>query len=104
MQWRSQTIRTHLASQGVQTHPSGLHTWLPLQTKDDGHCVASGMAERLRSLGVAAVSGSTFSTDRNPPEGPRLCLDGGPTRNDCGRALRAVVDALKRCQADNSTD
>lgn len=102
-QWRSQIIRTHLATHGVRTQPNGFHAWLPLQTRDDGHCIASDMAEKLRSLGVAAVAGSTFCTDRNPPEGLRLCLGGSLTRDDCGRALQAVVDALAHGQAGTST-
>jgi DNA-binding transcriptional MocR family regulator len=102
-QWRSQTIRARLASHGVRTQPNGFHAWLPLQAREDGHCVASDMADQLRSLGVAAVAGSTFSTDRNPPEGLRICMGGSLTRDDCGRALQAVVDALEHCQAGNTT-
>lgn len=103
-QWRSRTIRTHLAKHGVRTHPSGFHAWLPLQARDDGHCVATDLADHLRSLGVAAVAASTFSTDRNPPEGLRLCLGGSLTRDDCGRALQAVVDALERCRSGVDAD
>ncbi|WP_066259158.1 PLP-dependent aminotransferase family protein [Hydrogenophaga flava] len=101
-QWRSQTIRTRLANHGVRTQPNGFHAWLPLLAREDGHCIASEMADKLRSLGVAAVAGSTFCTDRNPPEGLRLCLGGSLTRDDCGRALQAVVDALAHCQAGDS--
>ncbi len=98
-QWRSQMIRTRLASHGVRVHPAGFHAWLPLRAQADAHCMASDMAIQLRSLGVAAVAGSTFSTDRNPPEGLRLCLGGSLTRDDCGRALQAVADALEPCEA-----
>ena len=93
--WRSDQIRQRLMPFDVRTQPNGFHAWLPLPLPEDGASLASDMANQLRSLGVAAVAGSTFSTDRNPPEGLRICLGGSLTRNDCGRALQAVVDALE---------
>ena len=95
--WRSDQIRARLTPYGVRTQTNGFHAWLPLPVPEDGACMASDMASELRSLGVAAVAGSTFSTDRNPPEGLRICLGGALTRDDCGRALQAVVDSLENC-------
>ena len=74
--WRSDQIRARLTPYGVRTQTNGFHAWLPLPVPEDGACMASDMASELRSLGVAAVAGSTFSTDRNPPEGLRICLGG----------------------------
>lgn len=91
--WRSALMRERLGPWGVRTQPQGFHAWLPL-AEVDGTSRASSMAAELRELGVAAVAASAFSTDRQPPEGLRLCLGGGLTRDDCGRALQAVVDAL----------
>ncbi len=92
--WRSELTRTRLADHGVRTQPNGFHAWLPLPQGDDGHSHAAEAARQLREIGVAAVAGSAFSTDREPPEGLRLCLGGALTREDCGRALQAVRDAL----------
>lgn len=92
--WRSTLIRNMLGGLGVRTQPHGFHGWLPLPEPDDGGSAAAELAARLRLLGVAAVAGSAFSTDREPPEGLRLCLGGGLTRDDCGRALQAVLNAL----------
>lgn len=94
--WRSTLAREHLGSLGVRTQANGFHAWLPLRPRDDGRSVAADMAHGLRELGIAAVAGSAFSTDRQPPEGLRLCLGGPLTREDCGRALQAVVDAMAR--------
>ncbi|PXW97450.1 GntR family transcriptional regulator [Sphaerotilus hippei] len=101
--WRSTLMRERLGRHGVRTQPNGFHAWLPLAVPDDGRCVASDMAGALRTLGVAAVAGSAFSTDRQPPEGLRLCLGGALTRNDCGRALQAVEDAIERCRTGPSS-
>ena len=91
--WRSSLLRERLGPWGVRTHPQGFHAWLPLSSGGtDG--AASALALRLREIGVAAVAGSAFSTDRQPPEGLRLCLGGDLTRDDCGRALQAVADAV----------
>jgi DNA-binding transcriptional MocR family regulator len=93
--WRSWLIRDRLGTCGVRTQPNGFHAWLPLAANaDDGRYLAIETAARLRDLGVAAVAGSVFSTDQQPPEGLRLCLGGDLTRDDCGRALQAVVDAV----------
>ncbi len=96
--WRSALLRERLGPLGVRTHAQGFHAWLPMPA-----CVPAGaaseIAAELRTLGVAAVAGSAFSTDRQPPEGLRLCLGGGLTRDDCGRALQAVQQALDQaCQ------
>lgn len=99
-QWRSEIIRTYLANYEVRVHPCGFHAWLPLQTQTTRHSSASEIASRLRSLGVAAVAGSAFSTDRDPPEGLRLCLGGSLTRDDCSRALLAVREALESFDED----
>ncbi len=92
--WRSALIRERLGASGVRTQPHGFHAWLPLSESEGGSGAASDLAERLQALGVAAVAGSAFSTDREPPEGLRLCLGGALTRDDCGRALQAVADAM----------
>lgn len=92
--WRSQLIQLHLGPYGVRTQPHGFHAWLPLPVRDDGRSVASELAEKLRRLGVAAVASSAFSTDREPPESLRLCMGGALTREDCVRALLAVVQSL----------
>jgi DNA-binding transcriptional MocR family regulator len=92
--WRSQLARERLAPWGVRTQTHGFHAWLPLPPREDGRSAAGETAEALRSLGVAAVAASAFSTDRQPPEALRLCLGGALTREDCGRALQAVVEAI----------
>lgn len=93
--WRSALMRERLGALGVRTQPNGFHAWLPLAPAEDGRCVAAGLAASLQSLGVAAVAASAFSTDRQPPEGLRLCLGGALTRDDCGRALQAVAEAVQ---------
>jgi DNA-binding transcriptional MocR family regulator len=97
-EWRSAFARSQLEGLGARTHAQGFHVWLPLQDRDDGRCPSADLAAALRPLGVAAVASQAFSTDRVPPEGIRLCLGGALTRDDCGRALQAVVDALARCR------
>lgn len=94
--WRSALMRERLGAHGLCTQPHGFHAWLPLEPANDGRCRAADMAGALRALGVAAVAGSAFSTDRQPPEGLRLCLGGDLTRDDCGRALQAVADAIEQ--------
>jgi DNA-binding transcriptional MocR family regulator len=96
--WRSALMREQLGGRGVRAHPNGFHAWLPLAQADDGRCVAGEIAASLQALGVAAVAASAFSTDRQPPEALRLCLGGALTRNDCGRALLAVGQALQDCR------
>lgn len=93
--WRSALIREHLGGRGVRTQPNGFHAWLPLAAADDGRSVSGELAARLRALGVAVVAGSAFCTDRQPPEGLRLCLGGSLTRDDCSRALQAVSAAVE---------
>ncbi len=92
--WRSTQAREVLGDLGVRTHPQGFHVWLPLQ--DQGAAAREGaeIAFALQGLGVAAVASQAFSTDRMPPEALRLCLGGALTREDCGRALRAVRQAV----------
>lgn len=97
--WRSTLIRERLGPLGVRTHPHGFHAWLPLPVPEDGRALAHDLAVDLQALGVAAVAGSAFSTDRQPPEGLRLCLGGGLTRDDCGRALQAVAEAVNASTA-----
>jgi len=92
--WRSGLLRERLAGHGVRTHAQGFHAWLPLPEEADGSSRASVLAARLRLLGVAAVAGNAFCTDRQPPEGLRLCLGGSLTREDCGRAINAVIEAI----------
>jgi DNA-binding transcriptional MocR family regulator len=96
--WRSALIREHLGRCGVRTQPNSFHAWLPLVPAADGHCGASDIAASLQALGVAAVAASAFSTDRQPPEALRLCLGGALTRDDCGRALQAIAQALENCR------
>lgn len=94
--WRSALMREMLGGHGLRTQPYGFHGWLPLPESTDGRSTAADRAATLRGLGVAAVAGSAFSTDRQPPEGLRLCLGGSLTREDCGRALQAVAELLER--------
>jgi DNA-binding transcriptional MocR family regulator len=99
--WRSALISERLSGSAVCTQPNGFHAWLPLGASEEAPGEASEVAATLRSMGVAAVAGSAFSTDRQPPEGLRLCLGGGLTRDDCGRALQAVVDVIAEHRADS---
>jgi DNA-binding transcriptional MocR family regulator len=71
--------------------PQSFHLWLPLPCAQG---VESGLAGRLRQMGIAAVASSAFSTDRDPPAALRVCLGGALTREDCGRAVQAVVQAV----------
>ncbi|WPB55601.1 PLP-dependent aminotransferase family protein [Xylophilus sp. GOD-11R] len=92
--WRSSLLAHKLVGHGVRTHPQGFHAWLPLPESADGSSRASDLAARLRELGVAAVAGNAFCTDRLPPEGLRICLGGSLNREDCGRAISAVIDSI----------
>lgn len=97
--WRSALMRERLGALGIRTQPQGFHGWLPLPGGDGHGSSATQIASALRELGVAAVAAAAFSTDRQPPEGLRLCLGGGLTRDDCGRALQAVAAALGGSEA-----
>lgn len=92
--WRSAQMRQVLGPHGVRTQAHGFHGWLPVPASDGESSPATRIATELRALGIAAVDGTAFSTDRQPPEALRLCLGGGLTRDDCRRALQAVRDAL----------
>ena len=87
---RAALVREHLGPSGVRTQPYGFHAWLPVPDCEEG---CTGVAGRLQQLGVAAVSATAFSTDRDPPAGLRLCLGGALTRDDCIRALQAVANS-----------
>jgi DNA-binding transcriptional MocR family regulator len=91
--WRSALMKDMLGEQGVRCHRQGFHAWLPVPASEDPNGTAH-LTSDLRKLGIAAVAASAFSTDRQPPEGLRLCLGGGLTRDDCQRALQAVSQAL----------
>jgi DNA-binding transcriptional MocR family regulator len=93
-QWRSALMAEVLGPHGLRTHRQGFHAWLPLHAAD-GQLRSARLASDLRELGVAAVASMAFSTDRQPPDGLRLCLGGGLTRDDCGRALQAVQAAVQ---------
>lgn len=88
--WRSHRAQQALGAHGARVQPQGFHVWQPLP--DD--CNAAELALQLRGLGVAAVAGSAFSTDRNPPQALRICLGGPLNREDCERALAAVAERL----------
>jgi DNA-binding transcriptional MocR family regulator len=88
---RTALVREHLGPAGVRTQPHAFHAWLPVPECDEG---CSGVAGRLQQWGVAAVSATAFSTDRDPPAGLRLCLGGALTRDDCVRALQAVAQVV----------
>lgn len=89
---RSALMRNALGSLGLASKPQSFHGWLPLPGVDPS--AATLLAADLQRLGVAAVSGAAFSTDREPPVALRLCLGGALTRDDCARALHAVVRAV----------
>ena len=88
---RSAMARAHLEPLGARVPPPSFHVWLPLPC-DQG--AESGLAGRLQQMGIAAVGSTAFSTDRDPPAALRVCLGGVLTREDCGRALQAVVQAV----------
>ncbi len=99
--YRSAQVCERLGPLGVRAPVHGFHAWLPLaglapvsSGRPSEGSPAADMAARLQRLGVAAVAGGAFSTDGEPPEGLRLCLGGGLNRDDCGRALQAVADAV----------
>lgn len=92
--WRSALMADRLGPYGLRTHRQGFHAWLPLPDAD-GPSRSARLAGDLRALGVLAVASMAFSTDRQPPEGLRLCLGGGLTRDDCGRALQAIESAVQ---------
>lgn len=86
--FRSELVRQKLGAFGVRTHPYGFHAWLPMPHHADD------LASELRALGVAAVASTAFKTSNTVPSGLRLCLGGALTREDCGRALDAVITRL----------
>ena len=88
--------RNHLAPFGACMPASSFHVWLPLPGAQG---TESALSQRLQALGVAAVASNAFSTDRDPPAALRLCLGGALTREDCGRALQAVVQAIAPADA-----
>jgi DNA-binding transcriptional MocR family regulator len=88
---RSLLARAHLEHLGALMPPQSFHLWLPLRGAQG---VEAGLAGRLQQLGIAAVASSAFSTDRDPPAAMRVCLGGALTREDCGRAVQAVAQAL----------
>ncbi len=92
-QARSALALAHLGPLGARMSPQSFHLWLPLQGAQG---VEAGLAGQLQTLGVAAVASSAFSTDRDPPAALRVCLGGALTREDCGRALQAVVQAAAK--------
>ena len=92
--WRSALMVEKLGAHGVRARPNGFHAWLPLPEREDGVSRASDLAAHFRSLGVAAVAGNAFCTDRQPPEGLRICLGGSLNREDCGRAISAVIGGI----------
>lgn len=85
---RSLLARQHLGRLDVRTQPNGFHAWVPLPEAEEP--LSPLLASRLQEMGIAAVAGNAFSTDRAPPPGLRLCLGGALTREDCVRALLAV--------------
>jgi DNA-binding transcriptional MocR family regulator len=93
-QWRSALMAERLGRYGLRTHRQGFHAWLPL-AETGGAPRSVAMASELRAIGVMVVASTAFSTDRQPPDGLRLCLGGGLTRDDCGRALQAVEAAVQ---------
>lgn len=95
---RSALVRQRLGEFDVRTQPQAFHAWLPLPDRD-AESVAV-LAGDLQRLGVAAVPGAAFSTDREPPPALRLCLGGMLTRDDCARALQAVSRTIGRRAAD----
>ncbi len=88
---RSALARAQLGHLGARMPPQSFHLWLPLP---GAHGAEAGLAARLQQLGIAAVASSAFSTDRDPPAALRVCLGGALTREDCGRALQAVAQAV----------
>jgi DNA-binding transcriptional MocR family regulator len=90
-QVRSAVARAQLEPHGARVPPASFHLWLPLACPQGKE---SGLAGRLQAMGVAAVASHAFSTDRDPPAALRVCLGGALTREDCGRALQAVVQAI----------
>lgn len=92
--FRSDLARQRLAPLGVRLSPHGFHAWLPTVPRSDQ------LATDLRALGVAAVAASAFCTRNGPPDALRLCLGGAFTREDCVRALDAVVSAMQTTQAE----
>jgi DNA-binding transcriptional MocR family regulator len=88
---RSTQVAAQLEPLGALMPPQSFHFWLPLPGAQG---VEAGLAGRLQQLGIAAVASSAFSTDRDPPAAMRVCLGGALTREDCSRALQAVVQAV----------
>ncbi len=88
---RSALALLELQPLGASMPPQSFHLWLPLPCAQG---LESGLAGRLQQMGIAAVASSAFSTDRDPPAALRVCLGGALTREDCGRAVQAVVQAI----------
>lgn len=95
-QARSALASASLSDLGMRLQPAAFHGWLPLNVEPGRE---SAMAAALQQMGVAAVAGPAFATDRDPPAAMRICLGGSLTREDCGRALVAIRQAVSAAQA-----
>lgn len=89
-QARSALASACLGDLGARLQPSAFHGWMPLNVEPGQE---SAMAAQLQRMGVAAVAGPAFATDRDPPAAWRICLGGSLTREDCRRALEAIRQA-----------
>lgn len=87
---RQQLALRHLGAHGIDAVPEGFHLWLPLAA--DVNPV--DFAAHLRTQGAGVVASTAFSTDGDPPDAVRICLGGPTTREECGRALALVAEAI----------
>lgn len=92
---REARARQHLArtllSHAFQTHPTGLHLWLPLPA----HWHQERFTHALDDLGVSVAGADSFSVAPQGPDAVRISLGGAQDQALLGQALRKVEGLLK---------
>lgn len=79
-----------LRSAAYAAAPEGFHLWL----KVPAPWTRVGLAAHLRAQGIGAVVADAFTVAGPVPEAMRICLGGPAGREDCGRWLEIIEDAI----------
>lgn len=93
---RESRARQHLArsllSHKFQSHPTGLHLWLPLPAQWNQELFTHTLSEE----GVNVAVGHSFSTSRHMQDAVRISLGNAANQAVLGQALRKVEALLKQ--------
>ncbi|CAM3878871.1 putative HTH-type transcriptional regulator [Pseudomonas reidholzensis] len=93
-----QQLARSLLSHEVQTHPSGLHLWLPLPA----HWNQSLFTHALDEVGVNVAGADSFSVSAQAQDAVRVSLGGAADQASLGLALRKIEALLKEDRRRNS--